>query len=170
MPNPALPPELLSQLNALALSVGCSDPVDVEELYVSLTTLGWKIDTEESNLMRALSKTWREAGIKVWLSLKRFVCAPPMGEQETIDDLRFYRFSPDEMPSGTMYDAMYSPGDEEEDWYAAHREDWDWLVEHGDPQFDTFDLLTPTPPSAVPSEILVEAWAELQEAVSRARH
>src|SRR5689334_14802538 len=51
--------------------------IDVWYLYDKLTALGWKVDTEESNLMNGMSKTWRAEGIKVWLHLESFVCAPP---------------------------------------------------------------------------------------------
>jgi hypothetical protein len=64
-----------------------------------------------------------------------------------------------------MYERIYDPGDENEPWYRSHREDWDWLIEHGDPQTDTFDLLEPIPLCEVPEDILLEAWSELETAV-----
>jgi hypothetical protein len=67
-----------------------------------------------------------------------------------------------------MYDAIYEPGDEKEDWYPSHREEWDWLVENGDPQTDTFDLLTPIALREVPAAILGEAWMEMEEGVELA--
>jgi hypothetical protein len=139
--------------------------IDVERLYDRLTARGWKVDTEESNLMVAMSKTWRDRGIKVWLHLKKFVCAPPYGEVEQLDKIGFHRFDPAAMPTGTMHEATYEPGDEEQDWYPKHREEWDWLIEHGDPQSDTHDLLTPIPPRDVPPALLREAWAEIEAAL-----
>lgn len=139
--------------------------IDVWHLYDKLTALGWKVDTEESNLMVAMSKTWRAEGIKVWIRLEKFVCAPPDGEVERLDHICFYRFDPAAMPAGTMYDKIYDPGDEDQDWYPSHREEWDWLVENGDPQTDTFELLTPIAFREVPAAILEEAWMEIEEGV-----
>ncbi|MEO5730677.1 MAG: hypothetical protein ABI134_27030 [Byssovorax sp.] len=142
--------------------------IDVWHLYDTLTQRGWKVDTEESNLMNAMSMTWREEGIKVWIHLEKFVCAPPDGEVEALDKVCFYRFDPAEMPSGTMHDKTYDPGDEQQDWYPSHREEWDWLIEHGDPQFDTFELLKPIAFREVPEALLLAAWADLEEAVKLA--
>jgi hypothetical protein len=139
--------------------------IDVWHLYEKLTALGWKVDTEESNLMAAMSRTWRAEGIKVWLRLENFVCAPPDGEVEALDSICFYRFDPDAMPTETMYEKLYDPGDEQQDRYPSHREAWDWLVETGDPQFDTFELLTPIPLREVPPTILEEAWMEIEDGV-----
>lgn len=137
--------------------------IRVWKLYTTLTALGWKVDTEESNLMAAMSKTWRAEGVKVWLSLANFVCAPPDGDIEDLDRIRFYRFDPAEMPATTMYEKIYAPGDEQQDWFPSHREEWDWLVEHGDPHFDTFDLLEPVTLRQVPAELLAEAFREIAE-------
>lgn len=142
--------------------------IDVWHLYDKLTALGWKVDTEESNLMTAMSKTWRAEGIKVWLHLAKFVCAPPDGEVEQLDGIRFYRFDPAAMPAETMHDRTYDPGDEDQDWYPSHREDWDWLIENGDPQTDTYGLLTPIALREVPAAILGEAWMEIEEGVELA--
>ncbi len=142
--------------------------IDVWHLYETLTACGWKVDTEESNLMVAMSRTWRAEGIKVWLHLEQFVCAPPSGEVEALDRITFYRFDPAAMPTGTMYDQIYSPGDENEDWYPSHREEWDWLVENGDPQTNTFNLLMPIPLRVVPPALLAEAWREIERAVKLA--
>ena len=142
--------------------------ISVEHIYYSLTQRGWKLDREESNLMRALSKTWRDEGIKVWLTLGAFCCAPPAGEAELLENVCFYRFDPAEMPTTTMLEQMYEPGDEKEDWYPSHREAWDWLIEDGDPQFDTFALLSPIPFREVPEAILLAAWAEIEAAVKLA--
>ena len=75
--------------------------IDVGHLYDVLTQRGWKVDTEESNLMTAMSRTWREHGIKVWAHLAKFVCAPPDGEVEAFDQVCFYRFDPAAMPTRT---------------------------------------------------------------------
>ena len=139
--------------------------IDVWRLYDRLTNRGWKIDTEESNLMLAMSKTWRAEGIKVWLHLAKFVCAPPHDEVEALDTIRFYRFDPAAMPTETVYEQMYEPGDEQEDWYPSHREDWDWMIAHGDPQFDTFELLTGITLGEVPEEILRECFEEVEAAM-----
>lgn len=139
--------------------------IDVDHLYATLTGVGWKVDTEESNLMSAMSKTWREAGIKVWARLAGCACAPPDGEVEAFDTICFYRFDPQAMPTTTMYAAIYSPGDEQQPWFPRHREEWDWLVQHGDPQFDTFDLLEAIPVRDVPEPILAEALLELEAAL-----
>jgi len=139
--------------------------VNVSTLYDTLTELGWKVDTEESNLMTAMSRTWRAEGIKVWVDLQEFVCAPPDGECAPLDAIRFYRFDPTEMPTGTMAESIYSPGNEDEPWYPHHRDVWAWLVENGDPQSDTRNLLRPIPVREVPRAILDEAWMEIEEAI-----
>ena len=139
--------------------------VHVWKLYGVLTGLGWKVDTEESNLMTAMSKTWRAEGVKVWLSLADFVCAPPGDDVEAIDKICFYRFDPAQMPTQTMYEQTYDPGDELQSWYPSHREAWDWLVEHGDPQSDTFELLTPIALREVPAALLAEAFREIEGAL-----
>jgi hypothetical protein len=141
--------------------------VDVERLYALLTECGWKVDTEESNLMIAFSKTWRFEGIKVWVYLKDFVCAPPFGESEALDTITFYRFDPTTMPTETMEQKTYDPGDEKQDWYPNHREEWDWLICNGDPQTDTFELLTAIPVSEVPPGILQATMLEFEEAVGQ---
>ncbi|MDP2345750.1 MAG: hypothetical protein Q8O67_32705 [Deltaproteobacteria bacterium] len=82
-----------------------SEPV--WKLYHTLTRLGWKVDTEESNLMNAMSRTWRGDGIKVWIALQEFVCAPPDGEVAALDAIRFFRFDPALMPVGTMAQSIY---------------------------------------------------------------
>ena len=138
--------------------------IDVGRLYHALTAKGWKIDTEESNLMQSMSKTWRSAGIKVWLTLEQSVSAPP-DEDEALDKIVFYRFDPKTMPTGTMREQMYEPGYEDEDWVAEHQEEWAWLIEHGDPQTETFELLTPIAFSEVPPKLLREAWTELSQAL-----
>lgn len=163
MKPPAL--NLKSHLDEVELVAWRGLEIDVWHLYETLTALGWKVDTEESNLMKGMSKTWRARGIKVWINLQKHVCAPPDGEVELLDDIRFYRFDPAKMPTGTMYDKIYKPGDENEEWYPSHREEWDWLVDYGDPQFDTFELLTPIALREVPPAILEEAWSEIEEGV-----
>lgn len=118
--------------------------------------------------MTAMSKMWRAEGIKVWLHLEKFVCAPPDGEVERLDQICFYRFDPTTMPATTMYDKTYEPGNEKEDWYPSHREEWDWLIENGDPQTKTFELLTPIAFREVPKAIREEAWIEIEEGVDLA--
>jgi hypothetical protein len=140
-------------------------PIDVCHLYDTLTARGWKVDREESNLMTAMSRTWRDEGIKVWIDLEEFTCAPPAGEVESLEKICFYRFDPATMPTGTMLDQMYEPGDEAQDWYPSHREAWDWLIENGDPQFDTFALLQAIPFGEVPAAILRATFADLEAAV-----
>lgn len=142
--------------------------IDVWHLYDQLTGLGWKVDTEESNLMIAMSKTWRAEGIKVWLRLQKFVCAPPTDEVEGLDQIGFYRFDPAAMPTQTMHEQLYPPGAEREAWYPAHRADWAWLVEHGDPQSGAWELLTPIALREVPKALLEEAWMEIEEGVELA--
>ncbi|MDP2341494.1 MAG: hypothetical protein Q8O67_11070 [Deltaproteobacteria bacterium] len=139
--------------------------IDVWKLYDTLTGLGWKVDTEESNLMNAMSRTWRNDGIKVWITLQEFVCAPPDGEVAAFEAIRFFRFDPALMPVGTMIESIYEPGDEGEDWYPQHREEWSWLIDHGDPQSDTHALLQAIPLRDVPESILAEAWLDVEEAI-----
>jgi len=157
--------DLTQHMSDLALSFWRGRSIDVWRLYVELTRLGWKVDTEESNLMAAMSRTWRAEGIKVWLRLESFVCAPPDGEVAPLDAIYFYRFDPAQMPATTMYAAIYEPGDEEKDWFASHREEWDWLVEHGDPQFDTSAILRPITLGEVPAQIRDELWMDLEAAI-----
>ncbi len=154
--------DLASHLGDVALTFWRGRRVEVWRLYETLTQLGWKVDTEQSSLMVAMSRTWRAEGIKVWLRLEKPVCAPP-DEVGTLDAIRFYRFDPAQMPTTTMLETMYRPGDEEKDWYPSHREEWDWLVAHGDPQTDTFALLRPIPLGEVPEPIREEAWMEIEE-------
>jgi hypothetical protein len=142
--------------------------INVWHLYDTLTALGWKVDTKESNLMVAMSRTWRAEGIKVWLHLAGFVCAPPEDQVECLDRIRFYRFDPAAMPTETMFDRLYDPGDQDAEWFPAHRAEWAWLVENGDPQTDTFELLKPLALREVPRAILDEAWMEIEEAIEPA--
>jgi hypothetical protein len=153
--------DLAAHRDTIELTGWPGEKVDVEHLYHALVERGWKVDREESNLVNAFSKTWREAGIKVWIHLEEFACAPPAGEVESIEKICFYRFDPATMPTTTMLEQMYQPGDENEDWYPSHREAWDWLIEAGDPQFDTFELLSPIPFREVPEAILLAAFADL---------
>lgn len=138
--------------------------IDVGEVYDRLTGFGWKIDTEESNLMQGFSRTFRAEGIKLWLFLDEFVCAPPH-ERGTIAAIRFHRFEPETMPTTSMRECMLAGFDDEDppgpSWFA----DWQWLIDHGDPQFDTFDLLTPIELDAVPPGPRAAAWAELHAAL-----
>lgn len=115
--------------------------------------------------MTAMSRTWRAEGIKVWVELQQFVCAPPDGEVAPFDAIHFFRFDPASMPAGTMADAMYSPGDEVAEWYPRHREEWAWLVENGDPQSNTRALLRPIAVREVPAAIRDEAWMDIEEAI-----
>jgi len=163
MKPPAI--DLTQHMNDLELDFWRGRRVDVGGLYDELTTLGWKIDTEESNLMAAMSRTWRAEGIKVWLRLESSVCAPPDGEFAPLDAICFFRFDPAQMPATTMYEAIYQAGDEEKDWFASHREEWDWLVEHGDPQFDTFEILRPITLGEVPAQIRDEVWMDIEAAL-----
>ena len=138
--------------------------VDVGRFYEVLTARGWKIDREESNCMRALCRAWPDAGVKVHLSLELYVCAPPYGEVEAVEALRCYRFDPAEMPSASMYEQTYNPGDEREDWYPGHYEEWEWLVLHGDPHDDARDLLRPLAFDEAPAEVLAQLREELMAA------
>lgn len=137
--------------------------VDVEHAYAVLTARGWKIDTEESNLMQGFSRTWRAHGIKVWVFLDAFVCAPPVGETGTVESVRWFRFDPAAMPTTTMA-AQQPPPDDAADrarWLA----EWQWLLDHGDPQFDTFDLLDELDDAGeVPAALVAEASADLRAA------
>ena len=142
--------------------------VDVGRLYDVLTGRGWKIDREESNLMVSLCRTWREHGVKVYLLLAAFVCAPPDGELEAVDELRFFRFDPGLMPTTGMYEQMYDPGDEDEDWYPGHREEWEWLLLHGDPQDDERDLLSPAYVGQLPAAVLEQLRDDLLAAAREA--
>lgn len=162
------PIDPLAHRDALEITAWQGLRIDVGHLYDTLTGLGWKVDTEESNLMNAMSKTWREAGIKVWVRLAEFVCAPPDGEYEALDTICFHRFDPSTMPTETMYERMYAPGDEQQPWFPGHREEWRWLVEHGDPQCDTFDRLEAIALREVPTPIVDEVLLELEEAVELA--
>jgi hypothetical protein len=47
-------------------------------------------------------------------------------------------------------------------------EEWDWLIEHGDPQTATFELLEAIAFREVPEAILLEAWGELEEGITLA--
>lgn len=104
--------------------------------------------------------------MKCWLWLGDFVCAPPAGERARIDRIVFYRFDPATMPTSTMAEAMYEPGDEHQDWYPSHRDAWAWLVETGDPQWDTFDLLEEIAVDTVSDAIRDEISSELAVALS----
>jgi len=132
---------------------------DVEHAYAALTERGWKIDTEESNLLQGFSRTWRDHGLKVWVFLEDYACAPPSGEAGTIASVTFYRFDPAAMPTTTMAEALTGPDDEPRgaSWY----NDWQWLLDHGDPQYATFDALTAVAPADVPPALGAEAWRDL---------
>ena len=136
---------------------------DVEHAYAALTQRGWKIDNEESNLLQGFSRTWREHGVKVWVFLNEYACAPPSGETGTIASVTFYRFDPAAMPTTTMAEQLTGPDDEPRgpSWYA----DWQWLLDHGDPQYATFDALTALAPDDVPTALGSEAWRDLLVAV-----
>ncbi len=47
----------------------------------------WKYDLEESDLMNFFSRTWVEEGYKAMLFLEEFVCAPPFGEEEVLQEI-----------------------------------------------------------------------------------
>ncbi len=169
-PAPPLPAATLDDhLDADAFTGWKGEVVDVTRMYETLTELGWKVDREESNLMCGMSRVWRDAGVKAWLWLNAYACAPPDGETAPLEALEFYRFDPAAMPTTTMAEQMYEPGDEDEPWYPSHREEWDWLVTNGDPQYDTFELLTRVKLREVPRAILDEAWLDLEEALRRPR-
>jgi hypothetical protein len=160
--------DLPTHLDTIEFTGWLGQKIDVAHLYHTLTARGWKVDTEESNLMVAMSRTWREEGIKVWLHLDEVVCAPPADEREEIEKICFYRFDPTTMPRGTMHEKLYEPGDEAKDWYPSHRATWSWLIEHGDPQFNTFALLEPIAFRDVPEAVLRAAWEDLEAAVELA--
>ena len=143
-------------------------PVQVEHLYDALTRQGWKIDREESNLMVALSRTWRAHGVKVWLRLQEFVCAPPFGEVERLEELSCFRFDPAELPERTMEEIMYAPEDVHEPWYPSHREEWAWLVAHGDPNDYDEQHLHPIALGELPETVRDELAEALAGAIRRA--
>ncbi len=139
--------------------------IDVGDVYERLTAQGWKIDTEESNLMQGFSRTFRSEGIKVWVFLDAFVCAPPYGERGTIESIRFHRFVPETMPHTTMREQLLAAFDDDDPPPPSWFEEWQWLIEHGDPQFDTFDLLQPIEARAVPPSARALTRAELDAAL-----
>ena len=157
--------ELTPHLSDTVCAPWRADPVEVWHLYDALTQRGWKIDTEESNLMHGLSRTWPEHGVKVWIYLKKFVCAPPDDDVECLDTLHTYRFDPAVLPRETMEEKMYTLEDLEADWYPGHREEWDWLVENGDPNSDDGAWLTPTPLGDLPPEVRAVLAADLVAAI-----
>ncbi len=138
--------------------------VDVSTLYATLTELGWKIDTEESDLMHGMSKVWRDSGIKVWLWLENFVSTPPDGDIEPFDTIRFYRFDPAAMPTRTMLERLHSQG-LPADLGPGRLDELRGYLDHADPQTETFDLLTPIRFRDVPRDLLEEAWLEIEEGV-----
>ncbi|MFV8756161.1 hypothetical protein ACNOYE_36895 [Nannocystaceae bacterium ST9] len=160
MAPPAIDP--LTRLDTVEFTDWRGLEIDVERAYALLTARGWKVDTEESNLMNAMSRTWRAEGIKVWLTLEEFVCAPPF-EQGRLATIQFYRFDPATMPTTTMREKLIEPHEEDPPahWYAA----WQWLIDHGDPQYATFELLEPIAFGEVPPELLRAAWADLEAAL-----
>jgi hypothetical protein len=139
--------------------------IDVWHLTEGLIAAGWKVDTEDSDLMQGLSKTWRTEGLKAWLFLNRFVCAPPHDQQAAIESLGFHRFDPAALPERSLYHETYAPGDEDEPWFAGHREQHGWIIDNGDtfdaddPRFDAVRL------SDVPDAIRREVEAALTAAI-----
>lgn len=145
---------------ALAEFIGAT--IDVERTYDTLTRRGWKIDTEESNLLQGFSRTWRDHGVKVWVFLADYACAPPSGEEGTIERITFYRFDPAAMPTTTMAEQLTRDDDEPRSpgWYA----DWQWLLDHGDPQYATFEQLTELALADVPVDLLARVREDLAAA------
>ena len=162
----ALPPfDPDAQLDADSITPWPGLVVSADLLYDGLTARGWKLDREESNLLNGFSKTWRDYGLKVWVRLEKFVCAPPNGEDEALASVSFYRFDPDDLPETTMWALMVDPGDEERPRFKQWVEEWEWLLEHGDPNFDQNELLKPVPAREFPEEVRAELWEDLLASV-----
>lgn len=68
--------------------------IDAESYYYTLTEMGWKYDTEESNLFIALTKTFWKENMKVCLALQDWCCVPPYKESTSIESIDFYAFNP----------------------------------------------------------------------------
>ncbi len=139
--------------------------VEVSRLVHVLIERGWKVDTEESDILQALSRTWRAEGVKVWLALETAACAPPDREQSAIASLCFYLFDPSLLPERSIYHDTYAPGDEDEPWFASHFEDYRWIIENGDPNFRDERLMTAASLGAVPEAIRRAAAADLAAAI-----
>lgn len=142
--------------------------VDVGEVFERLTARGWKIDTEESNLLHGFSRTFMAAGIKVWVFLDEFACAPPRSEAGTIADIQFHRFAAETMPRTSMCEQLLAAFADDDPPPPSWFEEWQWLIDHGDPQFDTFDRLEPIAVEAVPPQVRAACWAELSAALGSA--
>jgi len=142
--------------------------IDVWRLTEALLQQGWKVDTEESDIMQALSKTWRREGVKVWLVLASSVCAPPHDEQSPIESLCFYRFKPATLPVRSIYEETYAPGDENEPWFAGHFEQHGWIINNGDSNTGDDHLMTATPLGGIPAAIRMEVQAALSAAIRTA--
>ena len=99
------------------------------------------------------------------MRLEKFVCAPPNGEDEVFESVSFYRFDPDDLPETTMWALMVDPGDEEGPRFKQWVEEWEWLLEHGDPNFDQNELLKPVPAREFPEEVRAELWEDLLASV-----
>jgi hypothetical protein len=44
-------------------------------------------------------------------------------------------------------------------------EEWEWLLENGDPNFDQNELLTPVAAREFPEEVRAELWDDLRSSV-----
>lgn len=160
MPLPPFDPD--AHLDADHVTPWPGLQVNVDLLYDGLTARGWKIDHEDSNLLVAFSKTWRAQGVKVWVNLAGFVCAPPNYQFEAIERVSFYRFNPADLPETTMWELLVEPGDESQPYFKGWVEEWEWLLENGDPNFAQNELLTPVPARELPEELRAELWDDLR--------
>lgn len=115
--------------------------MDCGVLFTELCLSGasWKYDLEESDLMNFFSQTWAKEGYKAMLFLQEFVCAPPDGEEEVMDELVVVKINPDDLgkaarrytadfdeDSPESYHALYGDMDFEVAFDNAEDENWDW--------------------------------------------
>lgn len=157
--------DLLSRPERTHVEAWGAQQVDVGHLAQVLIARGWKVDTEDSDILQALSRTWRAEGVKVWLALETAACAPPDHDQSAIASLCFYRFDPSRLPERSIYRDTYDPGDEDEPWFAGHREDHRWIIDNGDPNFRDEHLMTAAALGAVPEAIRRAVAEDLAAAI-----
>jgi hypothetical protein len=144
--------------------------MDCGELFTELclSEAKWKYDLEESDLMNFFSRTWAKQGYKAMLFLQEFVCAPPDGEEEILEELVVVKINPADLgkaeprytadfdeDSPEYYHALYGDMDYEVAFDNADDEDWDWREN----EVALADL---------PEEIFAELYDELIGALEKA--
>ncbi len=143
--------------------------VDAYHYFDTLTKLlGWKYDTEESDLFDRLSKTfWRE-GFKVFLVFDKYCCIPPQ-EEETIKSIVFFKFDKEKYTEKNVYiqfeerskNKQYFKFENLEE-YIAHLElNYPYIIPHSDFNTKDFNILEKIYLENVPSAIQKDIWADL---------